>query len=105
MTEISINYVKNVKNKFDFVAMQDGKVFYRKTYTPQVEEMQHYMGYALSETANREAQVELQRNPNFKWATFEEFKSWVGNPELRDKAVAFYQENEAEWRANPAKGW
>ena len=105
MTNIPITYTKNSKGKFDFVAEQNGVKIYTKTYSPRVSEMQHFMGYALSETANREAQLELEHNPDFKWANFEEFKSWIGNPELRNKAVAFYHENEEEWTANPTKGW
>lgn len=105
MNTISITYTKNAKNKFDFVVMQNDLKLYDKTYSPRVSEMQHFMGYALAETANASAQVELKNNPDFHWDSFEEFKAWLGNPELRNKAVAFYHEHEEEWMANPSKGW
>lgn len=105
MNTISITYTKNNKNKFDFIVIQNGVKLYAKTYSPRTAEMQHYMGYALAETANTSAQDELKYNPDFHWANFEEFKTWLSNPELRNKAVEFYHEHEAEWLANPNKGW
>ena len=105
MNTISITYTKNTKNKFDFVVVQNDIKLYAKTYSPRTSEMQHYMGYALAETANASAQDELNYNPDFHWVNFEEFKAWIGNPELRNKAVEFYHEHEEEWLANPSKGW
>ena len=105
MTTISITYTKNAKNRFDFIVEQNGVQLYAKAYSPRTEELQHFMGYALAETANTSAQVELKNNPDFHWGSFEEFKTWLSNPELRNKAVAFYHEHEAEWMSNPGKGW
>lgn len=105
MNTVSITYTKNAKSKFDFFVVQNGVKLYAKTYSPRTAEMQHYMGYALAETANNSAQRELENNPDFHWDNFEEFKTWLGNAELRNKAVEFYHEHEAEWLANPNKGW
>lgn len=105
MNKIDITYTKNNKGKFDFMVKQNDVILYTKTYSPRTAEMQHYMGYALIHTANEEAQKELQRNPDFKWTGFEEFKAWFGSPSLRDKAAEYFHEHEEEWRDNPAKGW
>ena len=105
MTDIKITYTKNAKGKFDFVVKQNDIILYNKTYSPRTAEMQHYMGYALVHTGQDVANEELKRNPNFKWATFEEFKSWFGSPELRNRAVQYYNDHIEEWSANPAKGW
>lgn len=105
MTNITISYTKNTKNKFDFTVNQDGVILYTKAYSPRTAEMQHYMGYAIAKTAQDAVDEELARNPEFKWHSFDEFKAWLGAPALRDRAVAYYHENEVEWTKNPAVGW
>jgi len=94
MTEIKITYTQNSRGKYDFVAKQNGVIIYEKTYSPIKSKNQHYMGIALVKTLQKVADEELSVNPDFMWNTFDEFKSWAGNPETRRRAVKYYQEQE-----------
>mgnify|MGYP004700620233 CR=1 FL=1 len=92
MTDIKLTYTQNTKGKYDFVAKQDGVILYEKTYSPIKSKNQHYMGIALVETLQKAADEEIEHNHNFKWNSFEEFKLWAGNAELRNRAVLHYHE-------------
>lgn len=94
MTDIKITYTPNAKGKYDFVAKQNGSIIYEKTYSPVKAKNQHLMSKALVDTLQQVANEELQRNPDFMWDSFEEFKSWAGNPETRKRAVNYYKEQE-----------
>lgn len=94
MTDIKITYTQNAKGKYDFVAKQNGVIIYEKTYSPIKSKNQHLMGIALVETLQEVADEEIKNNPEFKWNSFEEFKSWAGNPETRNRAVMRYHEEE-----------
>lgn len=104
-TKIEITYIKNNKNKFDFTVKQNDVVFYTKVYSPKTAEDQHFMGYALAQTAQNDVNKEIERNSNFRWNSFEEFKAWIGSPELRHRAVQYFYDNIEEWHKNPAQGW
>lgn len=105
MTDIKITYNKNTTGKYDFEVFQDGKSFYKKTYSPKIKEMQHFMGYAFVKTANIWIANELARDPEFKWNSFRDFKSWLQNPAMRLEAVEYYYEHESEWRKKINIGW
>jgi len=94
MTDIKITYRANSRGKYDFVASQNGSIIYEKTYSPVKSKNQHLMSQALVETLQEVANDELKSNPAFKWESFEEFKTWAGNPEIRHRAVAYYKEQE-----------
>lgn len=96
MTNIEIKYTPNAKGKYDFSVTQNGNLLYEKTYSPVKSKNQHYMGMAQIAEMQATADRELEINPNFMWADFEEFKSWAGNPELLNRAVARYHEEEAK---------
>jgi hypothetical protein len=104
-TQISITYTKNTKNKFDFSVIQNGVPLFFKTYSPVIKQMQHFLGYSLAIVAQQKVDAELASNPEFAWSDFNDFKSWLGNPELREDALAYYDKHIEEWAKNPAKGW
>ncbi|MDD9138347.1 hypothetical protein H7198_01800 [Fructobacillus sp. CRL 2054] len=92
MNKIEITYKRNSKNKFDFTAKQNEKIIYGKTYSPKEDKNQHIMGTILVQTMQDWADRELSRNPEFKWNSFDEFKEWAGNPQLRKEASKKYEQ-------------
>jgi len=96
MTDIKISYMQNTKGKFDFIASQNGEILYEKTYSPIKSKNQHLMSKALIDVFNIQVDKELAVNPNFMWESFEDFKAWAGNPELRAQAVKLYKERALE---------
>ena len=96
MTDIKISYTQNTKGKFDFVASQNGEILYEKTYSPIKSKNQHLMSKALVNVFNIQVEKELAVNPNFIWESFEDFKAWAGNPEMRAQAVKLYKERALE---------
>ena len=96
MTDIKLTYTANSKGKYDFVASQNGSVIYERTYSPSKAKNQHLMSKALVDTLQQVANEELEHNPNFMWDSFESFKAWAGNPEIRHRAAAYYKEQEAK---------
>ena len=96
MTNIEITYTQNTKGKFDFVASQNGEILYEKTYSQIKSKGQHLMSKALIDVFNIQVEKELEYNPNFMWKSFEDFKVWAGNPELRAQAVKLYKERSLE---------
>lgn len=105
MSNITISYEPNNKGKYDFVVMQNGIKFYNKTYSPKHDEMQEYLGHSLVMAANIALTKEFNRNPNFQWNSFDEFKEWISSRTLRDQALNYYAEHEKEWLTNPDMGW
>lgn len=96
MTDIKISYTQNSKGKFDFIASQNGEILYEKTYSPIKSKNQHLMSKALIDVFNIQVEKELTVNPEFMWDSFEDFKMWAGNPELRAQAVKLYKERSLE---------
>lgn len=94
MTNIKINYTPNSKGKYDFVVSQNDSVLYEKTYSPVKSKGQHFMAMAFTEILNEQVERELKQNVNFLWESFDDFKTWAGNPELRKQAVKRYHEQE-----------
>ncbi|CUW06765.1 hypothetical protein [Leuconostoc gasicomitatum] len=91
MTEIKITFKRNSSNKFDFKAVQNENIIFSKVYSPKESDNQHIMGEALAKTMQEWADKEIERDPEFKWHSFEEFKEWAGNVQLRKVAVKKYQ--------------
>lgn len=104
-SSIKITYNKNTKNKYDWRVEQNGIEFFTKTYSPQINKLQHYMGHALAKVAQDAINNEIENNPDFKWNTFADYKAWLSSPQLREKAVTYFNEHESEWSQNPNKGW
>lgn len=94
MTEIKITYIKNPKGKYDFECWQNKELIVSKEYSPIKSKNQDKLGIAFVDTLQQVANEELQRNPNFMWNSFEEFKAWAGNPETRKRAVNYYKKQE-----------
>lgn len=92
MNKIELTYKRNSTNKFDFKAIQNGNLIYGKTYSPKEDENQVLMGEILVQTAQEWADKEIERNPEFKWHSFEEFKEWIGNAQLRKEASKRYDD-------------
>lgn len=101
MNKIELTYKRNSANKFDFKAIQNGNLIYGKTYSPKEDDNQVLMGEILVQTAQEWADKEIERNPEFKWHSFEEFKEWIGNAQLRKEASKRYDDLMfKEWYVN-----
>lgn len=92
MTEITFSYLKNAKGKYTFKLIQDGAVFFEKDYSPNLERNQHLLGEAITQVFNQDIQSELEANPDFKWTSFEDAKSWMSVPSRLDKGVQLKNE-------------
>jgi len=94
VTDIKLTYVENSKGKYDFKVVQDGDLIYEKTYSPVKSQNQHLMAKALVETFQQVVDETLSQNPDFRWKSFEEFKSWARNSETRSRAVDYYHKQQ-----------
>lgn len=87
MTNIKFYYIQNAKGKFVFKLVQDGIIMFEKDYSPKIDRGQDLLGIAFVETLNDNIQKELQKNPDFKWKSFDEAKAWMAIPSRIDEAL------------------
>ena len=82
MTDIKISFAKNSTGNFDFKVVQNGKLLFKKEYSATVtDEMglsqaKVFSGFAhyLQDLADKE----LEKNPDFHWNSFADFKRFEG---------------------------
>ena len=79
---IKINIVKNTKGKYDFSAVQNGKILYKKEYAASekdetgLTQAAVFSGYChyLQDVIDKE----LEKNPDFHWDSWSDFKKFAG---------------------------
>lgn len=80
---ITISFKKNSKGTYDFSVIQNSEILYRKEYTcasqpdeTGITQVQVFSGYTkyLQDLVDKE----IEKNPDFKWNSFAEFKKFAG---------------------------
>jgi len=82
MNKINIEFKKNNKGTFDFEVNQNGLILFKKEYQAAektesgLTQAQVFSGYSnyLQDLVNES----LDKNPDFKWDTFDDFKKFAG---------------------------
>ena len=94
---IDISFKKNFKGTYDFSVIQNSNILYRKEYTCSsqpdetgVTQAQVFSGYTkyLQYLANEE----IEKNLEFKWNSFDNFKKFAGSKTQRK-----FLENESKY--------
>lgn len=81
---IKLSFKKNSQNKYDLKVVQNEKLFFKRTYDSgkkiddtvwktQADGFSAFVRF-LQDKVNKE----LEKNPNFHWATLSEFKRFAG---------------------------
>lgn len=90
MTKITFSYEKQSNGKYQFQAIQNDVVLFEKMYSPKEHLNQHLISKAFIEILNEDISKELKQNPDFKWATFDEAKTWMADSGRIDRSIERY---------------
>ena len=81
---IELSFKKNNQNKYDLKVVQNGKLFFKRTYNSDkkiddtVWKTQADGFGAFVRFLQDKVDKELEKNPNFYWKTISEFRSFAG---------------------------
>jgi len=96
MTDIKIRFERNSANNYDFSVVQNGKVLFKKEYSAGVKDESGLSQVAVFSGFTKYLQdladKEIEKNPNFHWKSFAEFKRFEGA-----KTQHAFLEHEAEY--------
>ena len=82
MTDIKISFAKNSTGSFDYKVVQNGKLLFKKEYPATatdetgLSQAKVFSGFAhyLQDLADKE----LEKDPDFHWNSFADFKQFEG---------------------------